>query len=39
MLLALPRVFILPGADTLIQIVFWVVITVLFAWILAYHNI
>lgn len=38
-LLALPRVFIWPSSNTLIQIVFWVLGATLFAWILASHDI
>ena len=38
-LLALPRVFVFFGVDTLIQITFWVANAILFAWILSYHNI
>jgi hypothetical protein len=38
-LVALPRIFVIFGADTMIQIVFWIAIAILFAWILAYHNI
>ena len=38
-LLALPRVFVFFGVDTMIQITFWVANAILFAWILSYHNI
>ena len=38
-LLALPRVFIWPSSNTLIQIVFWVFGATLFAWIIASHDI
>ena len=38
-LLALPRVIIWTGVDTMIQIAFWFVIVTLFAWILSYHNV
>lgn len=39
MVISLPRIFVWQSIDTMIQIVFWGAISVLFAWILSYHDI
>ena len=37
-LLGLPRIYIWLAVDTVVQVMFWLLITILFVWILSYHN-
>ena len=38
-ILALPRIFVWAAGDTFVQVLFWVLMTIVFAWILAYQKI
>ena len=37
-LLALPRIFVLQSWETVVQVIFFTCLAILFSWILAYHK-
>ena len=37
-LLALPRIFVLQSWETVVQVIFFACLAILFSWILAYHK-
>ena len=39
LLLGLPRIFVFWNADTAAQLLFWLFLAAVFAWILSYHEV